>query len=173
MSLIFIENPSINMLHGYLICMATLCGPQFSFSAISFKDDREIDEFISELVLDWSAGDEYRAPSKYTYSGNEVIDYQAVRQEIARFVFNGELSGLHVESEGDASVGGMLLWRLFEYYGLASTCLNEGGVFHPQVKGPVRKLDIHNSEEARALYLLVNIEGMYVLTSFVERQAGQ
>jgi hypothetical protein len=168
MSHIHIEDPSIMMLHGYLSCIETLCGSQFSFSASSFKDPREIDVFVSELVRDWSSGDEYVKPSEYTYGGKEVIDYQTVRKEVVGFVFNGQLESLHSETEGERTVGGKLLWRLFECYGLSSTNLNPSGVFHPLVRGPVYRLDIRNDEYVRALYLLVKIEGMYVLTSFLE-----
>ena len=168
MTHIRVENPSINMLHGYLSCLATLCGSRFSFSASSFEDPREIDVFVAELVKEWNAGDEYEAASQYRYGGSEVIDYRAMQREVAKFVFNGELKSFYSESEGGGTVGGEILWRLFEHYGLASTSLNPNGVFHPLVQGPVHRLDIRNAEHAAALYLLVQIEGMYVLTSFWE-----
>ncbi|WPD23363.1 MAG: hypothetical protein SD837_02120 [Candidatus Electrothrix scaldis] len=168
MSLTYIEDSSIMMLRGYLSCMATLCGQNFSFAVSSFKDSRKIDIFVSELVREWSKGDEYIEPSEYTYGGKEIIDYHTARTAVAEFVFNGQLKNIHSETEAEGTVGGKLLWRLFEYYGLASTSLNPSGIFHPLVHGPVYRLAIRNDEHMRALYLLVEIEDMYVLTSFCE-----
>ena len=158
------------MLDGYLSCIATLCGPEFSFSASSFEDSKEIDVFVSGLVRDWSLGDEYLDPSEFIYGGKEVIDYRTIQKEVVGFVFNGQLKSIRSETEGGKSVGGMLLWRFFEYYGLASTNLNPDGAFHPLVSGPVYRLNIRNDEHVRSLYLLVEIEKMYVLTSFWERR---
>jgi len=152
------HNRYIMMLHGYLCCIATICGPQYSFGASSFKDSREIDAFVSEFVGEWSLGDECVAASEYIYAGKEVIGYRGLREEIVGFVFNGALEQLTAETEGEKSIGGSILWNLFEYYGLASTGLNESGIFHPLVRGPVYRLDIRHREHERALYFLVRIE---------------
>lgn len=160
------HNPYIMMLHGYLRCISTIAGSQYSFGASSFKDPREIDAFVSEFVGEWSLGDEYIEPCEYIYAGKEVIGYEELRKEVVSFIFNGTLAQLTAEAEGLGTVGGSILWNLFEYYGLASTSLNESGVFHPLVKGPVYRLDIRRKEHERAFYFLVCIEDMYVLTHF-------
>jgi hypothetical protein len=162
------QEPHILMLHGYLHCISTICGRQYSFGASSFIESRDIDVFVSEFVNEWCLGDEYIPPCEYIYAGKKVIGYEELCSEVASYVFNGALKPLAVKKENLGTVGGSILWHLFEYYGLASTSLNQSGVFHPLVHGPVHRLDIRRKEHERALYFLVRIEDMYVLTHFLK-----
>jgi hypothetical protein len=167
--MIFDQNPMIVMLDGYLNCLATMCGSKYFFSATAFQDSNEIDLFMEGIVRQWSLGDEYIAPSEYKYVGKEAIEYGKLRKHVVSMIFNGALKPYFAEKEGYGDIGRKILWDVFEYYGLASTHVNEAGEFHPLVKGPVYHLDIRSEQHKRGLYYLVRIEGFYVLTALVEK----
>lgn len=164
------QNPLIHMLDGYLNCLATLCGSKYFFSATAVHDSSDIDVFVTEIVNIWASGDEYIDASEYEYIGKEVIEFRHLRKQVSNFVFNGALEPYYSEKECYGDTGGKVLWDIFEYYGLASTHMNESGEFHPLVKGPIYYLHIRHKSHKRGLYYLVQIEGIYVLTAFVENE---
>jgi hypothetical protein len=164
------QNPMIHLLDGYLNCLATICGSKYFFSATSFQDSRDIDVFVTEIVKNWALGDEYIKASEYEYKGRKVIEFKHLRKQVGSFVFSEAMKPHFAEKEGYGTIGGKILWDIFEYYGLASTHINESGDFHPLVKGPVYQLYINHKTHQRSLYYLARIEGIYVLTAFIEKE---
>ena len=91
-------------------------------------------------------------------------------EEMEDFIFNGVLDrSTMVSEEARKYTTKMLIEDINEYYGLLSTSLNVNGVFHPLLRNEIFSLNIRNIKHERALYFLVQIENVYVLTAFIKK----
>lgn len=169
------ERPNLHIynLYGYLQALARLCGPQYQFGVSSWEASSSIDDLATELTALWNQGDDYLPPSDFIYLGNEEIAYAQLLKELIYYLSNGCLArGVIAGDKVYSEVGRQILWDILEFYGLASTSLNEAGVFNPLVAGPVYRLKLQCSEQIESFYFLVRIEDMYVLTYLCKTQAA-
>lgn len=58
-------------------------------------------------------------------------------------------------------------WNIIEYYGLASTSINENGPWNPVVSGESLLLEFESAESTKVLELIVEIE-KYAIVTFLE-----
>ena len=163
-----IENENINELRGYLKCLQRLCSNGYVFGASCYEANQDVDSLANELVSIWGRGDDY------VYCGKAIIDSKELFNEIQSFIFNGILSYKNMpDSKSKEYSKQILLEDINEYYGLASVLLNENGVFHPLLSNDVYVLDIKNKIFEKALYYIVKIESIYVLTHFIKKSGNQ
>jgi hypothetical protein len=165
-----IENLYIDEFRGYLKCLSRLCANEYVFGASCFEAKQDIDVFAKELVEFWGQGDEYIEPSNYEYFGSTLIESPQLFQEIESFIFNGILERESMPNQAAKEYAERMLTEdINEYYGLVSVSLNEEGVFHPLLSNNVYTLNIQNKNHERALYFIVKIENVYVLTHFLKK----
>lgn len=115
----------------------------------------------------WSAGNDYVDATPHAYNGKVEIQNPELCDEILGYIQNGFIRPEAMPSEKVCEhIKQTLMDDLNEYYGLASTSMNENGVFHPLIRGPVYKLDISGGKFNRSLVFLVKIESIFVLTYY-------
>ena len=169
-----ISNHHINEFRGYLKCIARLCAEENSFGVAAYEADNDIDVFVSQLVEFWGRGDEYVESSLYEYLGHEKIESAELFKEIEKFIFNGLLDRENMPSEAAKNYATKIITEdINEYYGLVSVSLNEEGVFHPLLSNELYLLKIRNSKFQKRLYFIVQIENIYVLTSFLKQASHE
>lgn len=146
----------ISALDGYLKALQRFCGAGFVFGVRSYDAEDDIDNFMRNIVSEWGSSNEYM------YSGYEKIESKDLFCKIEELIFNGIISKDGFQSNSFIPKG--VIEDINEYYGLASTSLDELGEFHPLLKGPVYKLNIGSGSGCRGLHFLVKINKYFVIT---------
>lgn len=158
-------NPTFELhiaeLNGYLNSLRRLCGNCFFFGAQAYAAEQDIDAFAKSLVDSWSENGDY------CYEGRSIIEWDELSEAIESMILHGILDRKTMPNDtARAYVSKMLVEDINEYYGLASTSLDDNGVFHPLIQGPVYKLNISGRSQEKTLYYLVKIGRYYVFTHF-------
>ncbi len=146
----------ISALDGYLKALQRLCGAGFVFGARGYPAEDDIDNFMRNIISEWGSSNEY------TYSGYEKIESKDLFCRVEDLIFNGVIVKDRFQSNN--FIPKMILEDINEYYGLASTSLDEQGEFHPLLTGPVYKLNIGSCLNFKGLYFLVKINKYFVIT---------
>lgn len=153
-------------LDGYLKSLRRFRSSGCSYWARSYPAIDDIDQFLSESVSGW--GKEYRFLRK------QNIEFRDIEKRIIETVFRDALNLQNVESEvTKQSIKRLIVEDINEYYGLISISLNEDGVFHPLISGPVFEIKVENADYLDIFIYLVKIEEIFVLTGFARKKPSE